>query len=371
MTWVWGVAFAALAQQPPNIPTLEGRWRLDATSGTLAADSSGKGRDGTLMAGAVISTQVPAVPPGNLRSVEIANATSNQRVAVAHNPGLAPAGPFTLACWVRPTGTPNTQMGLVEKWTGGTSAVNGYLLRLGKVNDPATGHHLKVNVGNGTTQIEVGQYGQALPLNTWTHAAATFNGTTLTLYRNGVSVGTPAGAAVTTSSDPLHLGQDYGNNRLQGQIDEVHVFSEALTPAQIGILINGQPAPTNLQVQALVDSLNVSWNAAPNALVYHLYRADGAGAFVWIADVTTTSYHDANATYPGTYSYRVSAESYMESGFAGPSGGSPLSPIPRTNDHEEGLLDGNCACGSSIPAGSTPWAAGLLLLCAAAVFRRR
>jgi uncharacterized protein (TIGR03382 family) len=158
-------------------------------------------------------------------------------------------------------------------------------------------------------------------------------------------------------------------HRLQGNIDEVYTFASALTTPQIGILVNGQPPPTApLTVTPSVDQLTVSWGAAPEAASYNIYRSVGGGAFILIANTSALTYTDPGATYPGNYSYQITAVGFMESTPLGPASGSPFSPIPRTNDHDEGLIGDRCACGSTIPLGPTPWAALALL---AAAFRRR
>ena len=364
---VMGILALLAAQGAP--PSPEAYWKLDATAGTTAADATGNGHTGTLMAGAAISPLIPAVPPNNQRSVAITNATNNMHVNVPSSPALDFTTGFTLACWVRLTGTPNTQMGLIERWSQGASTPQGYFLRLGRVGDPATGHHIKVDIGNGTTLAEAAQYSQALPLNTWVHVAATWDGTTARVYRNGQEVGSAAAGpgSVAASNAALEIGQS-GPHRLQGNIDEVYTFGSALTQPQIAILVNGQPPPTApLTVTQLVNQLSVTWGAGPNATSYNVYRSDNGGAFNLITNVAALSYTDPGATYPGTYSYQITALGFMESAPLGPVSGTPISPIPRTNDHEEGLLDDNCACGSTIPFGSTSWA----LLALLGVLRRR
>ncbi|HEX7900953.1 MAG TPA: LamG domain-containing protein [Planctomycetota bacterium] len=358
----WAVAPAA-----QGTPSIESYWKLDELSGTAAMDSSGNGHGATLMGGAAISTLIPPIPTNNQRSVALLNAVNNQHVNVPSNAAFDFTTGFTLACWVRLTGTPDTQMGLLERWSSGTTANNGYLFRLGRIGSPATAHHLKINVGNGTTPIEVAEY-TAIPLNTWIHLATTWDGTWLKLYKNGAMVAqnNAFAGAVSATTVPLEIGQS-GPHRLQGNIDEVYTFNTALTTTQVGILVNGQPPPTNLQVQPLVNALTVSWTAEPNAASYNVFRSDGGGAFTLITNTTSTSYLDTGATYPGTYAYQVTAIGFMESAPLGPVSGTPFSPIPRTNDHEEGLFGDSCACGSTIPLGPTPWAVLALL----AAFRRR
>jgi hypothetical protein len=74
-----------------------------------------------------------------------------------------------------------------------------------------------------------------LPLNTWTHLAATYDGTALRLYENGTQVATVAQTgAITTSTGALRIG---GNNIwsewFAGQIDDVRIYDHALTASDI------------------------------------------------------------------------------------------------------------------------------------------
>jgi|GEM_PF-4778886 len=94
-----------------------------------------------------------------------------------------------------------------------------------------------------------------LVANRWYHVAATHNGanSTLTLYLNGVLVGTaqtPSG--MTNSGDPLHLGKwndPYSNRYFKGSLDEVRIWNVQLTQAQIqaGMYQEIDPATTGLQ----------------------------------------------------------------------------------------------------------------------------
>ncbi|WP_205529845.1 LamG-like jellyroll fold domain-containing protein, partial [Pedobacter chitinilyticus] len=94
-----------------------------------------------------------------------------------------------------------------------------------------------------------------LVANRWYHVAATHNGanSTLTLYLNGVVVGTaqtPTG--MTNSADPLHLGKwndPYSNRYFKGSLDEVRIWNVQLTQAQIqaGMYQEIDPATAGLQ----------------------------------------------------------------------------------------------------------------------------
>ena len=67
----------------------------------------------------------------------------------------------------------------------------------------------------------------ALPLNVWSHLAATFDGTTLRLYVNSVQVASRLlFTQIATSTGALTIGGDalYGQH-FSGRIDEVRIYN--------------------------------------------------------------------------------------------------------------------------------------------------
>jgi hypothetical protein len=83
-----------------------------------------------------------------------------------------------------------------------------------------------------------------LPANTWTHLAATHNGSTLRLYVNGTQVGTRSvSGALLTSSGALRIGgNSIWGEFFQGRIDEIRVYNRALTANEIQADMNA-PVP--------------------------------------------------------------------------------------------------------------------------------
>jgi len=71
--------------------------------------------------------------------------------------------------------------------------------------------------------------------NTWYHAAVTYDGTTVVLYLNGVVEATKTTTSLNTVLDAngLTLGLRPGSATWNGQIDEVEIFNQALSQAQI------------------------------------------------------------------------------------------------------------------------------------------
>jgi hypothetical protein len=74
-----------------------------------------------------------------------------------------------------------------------------------------------------------------LPVNTWTHLAATYDGATLRVFVNGVQAGAAAMAGtLVKSADALSIGGSLvWGEYFEGLIDEVRIYNRALTAAEI------------------------------------------------------------------------------------------------------------------------------------------
>src|SRR5262249_28807152 len=75
----------------------------------------------------------------------------------------------------------------------------------------------------------------ALTLNSWTHLAMTWDGTTLRLFEDAAEVAEiPAPAPLLTSNGNLRIGGDSLRSEFfSGLIDELRVYNRALTSDQI------------------------------------------------------------------------------------------------------------------------------------------
>ena len=85
----------------------------------------------------------------------------------------------------------------------------------------------------------------ALPANSWTHLAATYDGAILRLYVNGVQAGSRAiSGSLVTSSSPLRIGGNLvWGEYFRGQIDDVRIYNGALTQSQIQSDMNTPVTP--------------------------------------------------------------------------------------------------------------------------------
>ncbi|OLB62306.1 MAG: hypothetical protein AUI11_06080 [Acidobacteria bacterium 13_2_20CM_2_66_4] len=193
--------------------------------GVLTLDSSGQANTGTI-AGATWTTN------GRFGSGLSFNGT-NAWVTIDDSPSLDLTTGMTVEAWVNPSSATGSRTVLLKEAPGGLayalySAVSG-LRPVGYV------HTKKDASATGTT---------AVPVNTWTHLAFTFDGTTLKLYMNGALVRTSNingsnSGAITTSAGALRIGGNavFGEY-FRGIIDEVRLYNRPLTAADIQVDMN-------------------------------------------------------------------------------------------------------------------------------------
>src|SRR5690606_817780 len=188
---------------------LLGHWKMDEGSGTAVSDASGRGNHGEVLRGGV---RVPGVH-GNALYLN----GDRQQGFVPGSPTLDPGSALTLAAWVKPEKASGTQY-LIKKME--LSQADGYELTL-----LSGGTFLfRINQKSGGSTYSVSSLG-SYPGDgsTWVHIAATYDGTTMRLYLDGVESGSKSvSAGVPVGSNDLGLTIGGGTNgaySLQGSID--------------------------------------------------------------------------------------------------------------------------------------------------------
>ena len=200
-------------------------WKFDEGTGTTTADASGNGNTGTLV-------NTPRWSTGIAGNALYFDGVSNN-VLVADSPSLDFPGPYTLSAWVNPTNLfADFRSILVKNYTYYLySSVAGYC-----------GDGTPLGGFTGSTNNIVCQP-VSLPANIWTHISLTFDGSTLTLYRNGISVATStASEAFSPTPGTLQIGASQFGEFFNGLIDEVRVYNRALSAAEI-LTLYQQNAP--------------------------------------------------------------------------------------------------------------------------------
>lgn len=299
---------------PAGSSGLSGYWKLDETTGP-SADSSGNGIGGTWANGPTpFAPGAPAIDftnPGCLSFNGV-----NQYVNLG-NPSSFPSG---------------TSARTICGWAKSNTTAAGYRWVL-TYGTPATDQAMILGM-NGTT-LYGGGYSDDLTVAgfwdmNWHHVALTYDGTTARLYADGTE---RVSAAKTWNlvQGAAYIGRQVNGagEYWNGLIDDVRVYSRALTAAEIAALAagSGGPAtPTNLQATAGNAKVSLTWSAATGASSYRVKRATiPGGPYTTIAGTASTSYTNTGLTNGTVYYYVVSAVSFDEGSDSTPASATPTS----------------------------------------------
>ncbi|MCX6776893.1 MAG: LamG domain-containing protein [Candidatus Micrarchaeota archaeon] len=214
-------------------------WHFDEGNGTNFSDSSGNGNTGN-------DSNANWNSSGLFDSALNFGADYNY-VEVPHSSSISPTDAITVEAWVNPTNFSYWSTVLMKS---NSSWNEGYGLA----------HYLGTNDINFFVNSYTENYvSGTLEMNTWSHIAGTYNGTTINLYINGVLVSSKNySTPISYTSDyPLLIGMGTGGSGTQllwnGTIDEVAIYSRAKSAAEIAADANPIYVYTNLK-----DSLNNS-----------------------------------------------------------------------------------------------------------------
>ena len=195
-------------------------------TGTTAADASGDSLTGTLVNG-------PTWATGKYGSAVNFDGV-NDFVDLGNPTALQMTGSMTVSGWINSASFPAGDAAVVSKKT---SDGTGYQLDTTIDSGPRT-IGFKLTNSTGADMIRYGA--TPLQLNTWYDIAGVYNAAsqTMDVYLNGVLdngalVGTITSSQQNSTSN-VNIGQRAGNpDNFNGRIDEVRMYSRALTAAEV------------------------------------------------------------------------------------------------------------------------------------------
>ena len=237
------IATAVCAQAQD--PDLLGWWKLDDGTGTVTVDSSGNGFDGVFVGD-------PEWVAGKFGSGLSFDGQGGERVSIGNLD--VDAGGISLTCWffADTLDTPGQDPRMISKAFGGGTDDHIWLMSSSRQGgEKRLRFRLKTNDGGAVTTL-IGDQGagvRVLPVGEWAHAAATWDGTTMRVYINGIETGSADRGGTAVFTDPA-VGAAFGNQPVGGEnrpwdgvLDDVRIYTKALTVDEIAEVMQGPPAP--------------------------------------------------------------------------------------------------------------------------------
>ncbi len=202
-----------------------GYWRLDETSGEVAADQIA-GNNGDILNGVTLG--VPGGIDGDTNLAARFSKVDSQKIDVPWTEVLNPAV-FSVEVWARVTGGSGVHRSPLTSRADGPQ--RGYIFYC----EP--GDTWQFWSGKGDTSGWDNIPGPATELNKWAHLVGTYDGTTKRFYVNGLLVGTSTAAFAANDQNALRFGggatEGPGDFFFEGDVDEPAIYNKALTAEQV------------------------------------------------------------------------------------------------------------------------------------------
>ena len=307
-------AFGSVTSQPALLTvfnrTLVGLWRFNEGSGTNALDSSGLENHGILLGQNGNAPSWVGSQPGFGTALRFTNDAVNHSAVTVPASGSLLIGqtatnPWTIAAWAYE----------ISNGAGDFVANYGRIL----VIDDGTAFQLESGASGDAElytwaradtawQINWGVGSAVAPLlDQWEHWAVAYDGTNLTVYRNGNS-GTNGGVAsqaVTAAiggyigfQDALEIGSELGqpaDRTWNGMLDDVAVFNIALSQDQVQAVMSGNFTafipPPRLFASRSAGNIVMSWSAT--LPTFRLQSNTNLASAAW-SNVSTTPVQNGN-----------------------------------------------------------------------------
>ena len=217
---VYDVAVNSLGSVEGNFwQGLVGYWPLDEGTGTTAYDASGMGNNGTLTNGPLWQSGSNCEAGSCLKFYSATNPVN------VLGPGVSPHTTLTLTAWIDPTSYPTERSTIIL-------GLGGYYLSLASDGSAQTYWYGKTPSGYFSSGAGT------VPLNTWSFVAAVWDSSSVSLYVNGALTSATSTTGSGNSSTVTNIGAENTTRQFNGSIDDVRIYSKALSAQDIQDLYN-------------------------------------------------------------------------------------------------------------------------------------
>ncbi len=250
---------------------LVGYWPFEEGQGTVTADITGNGNDGTINGNV---EWVPGYIGGGVRFD-----TTGERIVVGPLDPSAGTNAMTLAAWINWEGEGHSieHQGIIGKRLGWTT--DGATIKWFWETTPAGDLVFRADYSGGGTGLWWGN-GILIPFaNEWTHVAVTWDDGAAVEYINAEEVETGnITFRESANATPVTIGcvDSTNNETFVGTIDEARIYSHALTQAEIQTIMLGifptahSPSPADGAIHE--DTwVTLSWQPGSSAVSHDVY----------------------------------------------------------------------------------------------------
>ena len=243
-------AFAGAIQAQINLDNLAGAWLFEEGSGTTANDSPGQGNQGVIEG-------TPSWVAGQFgQALEF----DGDDLVIIQDADSLDVNAMTVTAWINlssygdDTRIFTKEVGTVDPWSVYNFLISG---------DNDRKLEFRPTIGGVGGRARIASI-LDVPLDVWTHVAATFDTENVVIYINGeVDTEQPAAGELMQNDEPVYIGESQFYDRaFNGLMDDVLLFNTALEQADVQQIMN-EGISTMLAVSAR-GHLAVTWAQLKN-----------------------------------------------------------------------------------------------------------
>ena len=204
-------------------------WKLDESTGGTAADVTGD-HDGSYVGSSTASSDTPNAG-FTFNNPYSRDFSGSEHVDI--DDFAMPEDTMALMAWIK------WQTTTAEPTIIARATYPDYWWKLG-INDNDDEIFFRLHAGGSEATLSAG----SVSIDTWTHVAATYNGSRMCIYKNGEQAGcqSKSGALRTGGSHDVWIANapsSAGTNVFEGLIDDVRIYTEPLSQGQLEVIATG------------------------------------------------------------------------------------------------------------------------------------